>query len=56
MGVHIFFMVLRWSIGNFAHLRTIAEEDGMIGSSLRHWLFVNFGWDVYEWGEDEIRF
>lgn len=24
--------------------------------SLRHWLNVNFGWDVFEWGPDEIVF
>lgn len=25
-------------------------------SDLRHWLFANFGWDVYDWAEDEVRF
>ena len=24
--------------------------------TLRQFLFENFGWDIYEWGEDEIRF
>ncbi len=28
----------------------------MRSPGLRHWLWTNFGWDVYEWGEDEIRF
>jgi len=28
----------------------------MIPPALRHWLWVNFGIDVYEWRDDEIRF
>jgi len=24
--------------------------------ALRHWIWVNFGFDVYEWGDEEIRF
>jgi len=24
--------------------------------TLRQFLFVNFGWDIYEWAADDIRF
>jgi len=24
--------------------------------TLRQFLFDNFGWDIYEWADDEIRF
>jgi len=24
--------------------------------TLRQFLQTNFGWDIYEWGENEIRF
>jgi len=24
--------------------------------TLRQFLFVNFGWDIYEWADDDIRF
>jgi len=24
--------------------------------TLRKFLFDNFGWDIYDWGDDEIRF
>jgi len=24
--------------------------------TLRQFLFDNFGWDIYDWGDDEIRF
>lgn len=23
---------------------------------LRHWLWTNFGWDIYEWSDEDIRF
>lgn len=23
---------------------------------LRQWLWVQFGWDIYEWEDDELRF
>ena len=23
---------------------------------LRHWLYLNFGWDIYDWSPDDIRF
>lgn len=23
---------------------------------LRHWLWENFGWEIYDWAEDDIRF
>lgn len=28
----------------------------MLSPGLRHWLWTELGIDVYEWGEDEIRF
>jgi len=24
--------------------------------TLRQFLFENFGWDIYDWADDEIRF
>jgi hypothetical protein len=24
--------------------------------ALRPWLWLNFGWDIYEWAPDDIRF
>ena len=24
--------------------------------TLRHWLWENFGWEIYDWAEDDIRF
>jgi len=24
--------------------------------ALRHWLWLNFGWDIYDWRDDDIRF
>jgi hypothetical protein len=24
--------------------------------TLRQFLFTNFGWDIYDWADDEIRF
>jgi hypothetical protein len=29
---------------------------GIKQMTLRQFLFVNFGWDIYEWADDEIRF
>ena len=23
---------------------------------LRHWLQANFGWDIYDWEDDDVRF
>lgn len=23
---------------------------------LRHWLWTNFGWDIYNWGDEDLRF
>lgn len=23
---------------------------------LRRWLWVNFGWDIYEWADEDLRF
>jgi hypothetical protein len=31
-------------------------ERKVVSMTLRQFLYDNFGWDVYEWGEDEIRF
>ena len=24
--------------------------------TLRHWLWENFGWEIYEWEPDDVRF
>ena len=24
--------------------------------ALRHWIWTNFGWDVYDWDDEELRF
>lgn len=24
--------------------------------ALRQWLWVNFGWDCYDWNDDDLRF
>jgi hypothetical protein len=24
--------------------------------ALRHWLWANFGWDIYDWADSDIRF
>jgi hypothetical protein len=29
---------------------------GVAVMTLRQFLFANFGWDIYEWADDEIRF
>lgn len=30
--------------------------DQPMTPNLRHWLWLNFGWDIYEWEPDDIRF
>jgi len=25
-------------------------------ADLRHWMHLNFGWDIYEWDDDDLRF
>jgi hypothetical protein len=25
-------------------------------ADLRHWMYLNFGWDIYEWDDDDLRF
>lgn len=25
-------------------------------AALRHWLWDNFGWELYDWNDDDIRF
>ena len=29
---------------------------GLINPTLRQWLWANFGWDIYVWADDEMRF
>jgi hypothetical protein len=29
---------------------------GVEAMTLRQFLFDNFGWDIYEWADDDIRF
>lgn len=29
---------------------------GIMQMTLRQFLFDNFGWDIYEWGDEDIRF
>jgi len=24
--------------------------------ALRHWLWQNFGWDIYDWDDGDLRF
>jgi len=24
--------------------------------ALRHWIWLNFGYDIYDWADDDIRF
>ena len=31
-------------------------EVGPMTPALRHWLWDNFGWDIYDWRDDDIRF
>lgn len=32
-------------------------RNGRVGmTALRDWLWINFGWDIYDWDEDDIRF
>jgi hypothetical protein len=31
-------------------------EGAMISAQLRSWLWANFGWDIYDWDDDDIRF
>ena len=31
-------------------------ERMVMSPALRHWLWVQFGWDIYDWSDDEIRF
>lgn len=30
--------------------------SSMIDPTLRHWLWLNFGWDIYEWEDGDVRF
>jgi hypothetical protein len=32
------------------------EEAGEVAAALRHWLWQNFGWDIYEWDDGDLRF
>jgi hypothetical protein len=29
---------------------------GAMSDTLRQWIWEQFGWDVYDWADDEIRF
>lgn len=32
------------------------RENVCMTPALRHWLWLNFGFDQYDWADDEIRF
>lgn len=34
----------------------LMEEAGEVAAALRHWLWQNFGWDIYEWDDGDLRF
>jgi hypothetical protein len=36
-----------------AHRRMAATA---MTPALRHWLWTQFGWDIYDWEPDDIRF
>lgn len=29
---------------------------GSVNPALRHWLWQNFGWDIYDWDAEDLRF
>jgi len=33
-----------------------AGDERRMEPDLRHWLWTNFGWDIYDWAPEEIRF
>lgn len=39
-----------------AQMHEVRESAGVAGMTLRQFLYENFGWDIYEWKEDDIRF
>jgi len=39
-----------------ALLRKVRKSTGEADMILRQFLFDNFGWDIYDWGDDELRF
>jgi hypothetical protein len=39
-----------------AHRAHVYKRKGLGSMTLRQFLMDNFGWDVYEWAPDEIRF
>jgi hypothetical protein len=32
------------------------QERKVISPALRQWLWEQFGWDIHEWADDDIRF
>ena len=32
------------------------REDTPMTDTLRHWLLANFGWDIYDWHPEDVRF
>ena len=39
-----------------ALLRKVRKSTGEADMTLRQFLQDNFGWDIYDWADDEIRF
>ena len=39
-----------------AQMHKVWESAGVAGMTLRQFLYENFGWDIYEWKKDDIRF
>ena len=33
-----------------------AESANCCAAALRAWLWLNFGWDIYDWADGDIRF
>jgi len=35
----------------------MADRRGQgMNPALRHWLWQNFGWDIYDWDDGDLRF
>lgn len=39
-----------------AQMHEMRKSGGKTDMTLRQFLFDNFGWDVYDWADDDIRF
>ena len=37
-------------------MHEVRKSRGKTDVTLRQFLYDNFGWDVYEWADDDIRF